>query len=129
MLRLNTCCDLTSQSWESTDYVVYLRARPISPVCNESFIWHHEVAGQSSVCVCVLSRALLFATLQPSRLLCPWNFSGKNTGAGCHFLLQGIFLIQGSNPRLLHWRQILYLWAIWLIKSLKIVSMLEAVCK
>ena len=27
---------------------------------------------------------------------------GKNTGVGCHFLLQGIFLIQGLNPRLLH---------------------------
>ena len=27
-------------------------------------------------------------------VLCPWNFSGKNTGVGCHFLLQGIFLIQ-----------------------------------
>ena len=26
------------------------------------------------------------------------EFSGKNTGAGCHFLLQGIFLTQGSNP-------------------------------
>ena len=31
-----------------------------------------------------------------------WNFPGKNTGAGCHFLLQGIFLTQGSNPHLLH---------------------------
>ena len=30
-----------------------------------------------------------------------WNFSGKNTGVGCHFLPQGIFLIQGSNPHLL----------------------------
>ena len=28
--------------------------------------------------------------LQPSRLLCPQDFSGKNTGVGCHFLLQGI---------------------------------------
>ena len=27
---------------------------------------------------------------------------------GCHSLLQGIFLTQGSNPGLLHWRQILY---------------------
>ena len=27
--------------------------------------------------------------LQPTRLLCPWNFPGKNTGVGCHFLLQG----------------------------------------
>ena len=33
---------------------------------------------------------------------------GKNTEMGCHFLFQGIFLIQGSNPGLLHCRQILY---------------------
>ena len=26
--------------------------------------------------------------LQPTRLLCPWDFPGKNTGVGCHFLLQ-----------------------------------------
>ena len=42
--------------------------------------------------------------LQPARLLCPWNYPGKNTGVGCHFLLNGIFLIQGSNPCLLHWQ-------------------------
>ena len=36
------------------------------------------------------------------RILCPWNFPGKNTGVGCHFLPQGIFLTQGSNPSLLH---------------------------
>ena len=39
-------------------------------------------------------------------LLCPWDFPGKNTGVGCYFLLQGIFLTQGSNPHplyLLHW--------------------------
>ena len=42
--------------------------------------------------------------LQPARLLCPWDFPGKNTGVGCHFLLQGIFLTQGSNPHLLHWQ-------------------------
>ena len=29
--------------------------------------------------------------LQPARLLCPWDSPGKNTGVGCHFLLQGIF--------------------------------------
>ena len=38
----------------------------------------------------------------PVRLLCPWNFPGKYTGAGCHFLLQGIFPTQGSNLCLLH---------------------------
>ena len=45
---------------------------------------------------------------RPTRLLCPWNPPGKNTGAGCHSLLQGIFLSKGSNPGLLHCRQILY---------------------
>ena len=29
---------------------------------------------------------------------------GKDTGAGCHFLLQGIFPTQGSNSHLLHWQ-------------------------
>ena len=32
----------------------------------------------------------------------------KNTGVGCHFLFQGIFPTQGSNPVLLHCKQILY---------------------
>jgi len=35
-------------------------------------------------------------------LLCPWNFPGKNTEVGCHFLFQGIFLTQGLNLCLLH---------------------------
>ena len=38
--------------------------------------------------------------LQPARLLCP----GKNTGVGCHFSLQGIFLPQGLNLHLLQWQ-------------------------
>ena len=44
----------------------------------------------------------------PASLLCPWDFPGKNTRVGCHFLLQGIFLTQGSNLGLLLCRQILY---------------------
>ena len=36
------------------------------------------------------------------------GFSRQGTGVGCHFLLQGIFPTQGSNPGLLHCRQILY---------------------
>ena len=39
---------------------------------------------------------------------CPWDSPGKNTGVGCHFILQGIFLTQESNPGLLHCKQILY---------------------
>ena len=53
-------------------------------------------------CCLVVSRVLVFCN--PTRLLCPWNFLGKNTGVGCHFPLQGIFLTQGSNPCLLHWQ-------------------------
>ena len=36
--------------------------------------------------------------LQPARLLCTWHFPGKNTGGGCHFFLQGIFLTRELNP-------------------------------
>ena len=42
--------------------------------------------------------------LYPTRLLCPWDFPGKNTGEGCHFLLRGIFLTRESNLGLLHWQ-------------------------
>ena len=34
------------------------------------------------------------------RLLCLWNFPGKNIEMGCHFLLQGIFLTQRLNPEM-----------------------------
>ena len=58
-----------------------------------------------------LGRVQLSATLWTiacTRLLHPWDFLGKSTGMGCHFLLQAIFLAQGSNPGLLHCRQTLY---------------------
>ena len=47
----------------------------------------------------------LFAT--PADCSLPWDSSGKNTGVDSHALLHRIFLIQGSNPGLLHCRQIL----------------------
>ena len=50
----------------------------------------------------VVSNSLQPFGLQPARLLCPWDFSGKNTGVGFHFLLPGIFPSQGSNLSLLH---------------------------
>ena len=39
--------------------------------------------------------------LWPTRLLCPWDFPGRNTGVGCHAVLQGTFPTRGSNLRLL----------------------------
>ena len=47
-------------------------------------------------------------SLWTHRLYSPWNSPGQNTGVGSLSLLQGIFPTQGSNPRLLHCRQILY---------------------
>ena len=51
------------------------------------------------------SRVRLFATpWTVARLLCPWDSPGKNTGVGCHALLQGIVPTQGSNTGCLHCR-------------------------
>ena len=55
----------------------------------------------------LLSRVQIVVTLWTVALLCPRDSPGKNTGVGSHSLLQGIFLIQGSNPGLLSCRQIL----------------------
>ena len=75
--------------------------------------------GQISICILffllfrcpVESNSLQPHGLQPARLLWPWDFLGKNSGVGCHFLLQGIFPTRGSNPHLLHWKSVLYCWA------------------
>ena len=47
-------------------------------------------------------------SLLPRGLYSPWNSPGQNTGVGSRPLLQGTFATQGSNPGLLHYRQILY---------------------
>ena len=56
----------------------------------------------------ILSDSLRPHGLWPTRLLCPWNSPGKNTGVGCHSLLQGICSTQGSNLGFPPCRQILY---------------------
>ena len=72
-------------------------------------VWVAREASKDIKCACSISHVQLCNPMvEPTRLLCPWNFLGKNTGVGCHFLLQGNFPIQGSNTGLLHCRQILY---------------------
>ena len=56
----------------------------------------------------VVSYSLWLHGLEPTRLLRPWDFPGKNTGVGCHFLIQEIFPTQGLNLGLLHCRPTLY---------------------
>ena len=58
---------------------------------------------------CLFSCVQLFVIIWTvaARFLCLWNFPGKNTGVGCHFFLQGMFLTERSNPcllSLLHWQ-------------------------
>ena len=61
------------------------------------------------VCVCVRARSVAQSCptlrppgLEPTRFLSPWHFPGKNTEAGCHFLVQGIFPTQGLKHCRLH---------------------------
>ena len=67
-------------------------------------VWH----------ACMLSRSVVSGSdnlwTEGRQTPVSWGFPGRNTGVGCHFLLQGIFPTQGSNPQLpsrLHYRQIL----------------------
>ena len=73
-------------------------APPAKPNKGEKRKWSRSVVSDSS----------RPHGLSPTRLLRPWDFPGKSTGVGCHFLLQEIFLTQGSNPCLPHCRQTLY---------------------
>ena len=70
----------------------------------------HRVMDFSCVCVCVLSCVRLFATpvdrLQPTSLLCPWDFPGKNTGVDAFIPLgdlhdPGIESVSPVSPALL----------------------------
>ena len=64
--------------------------------------WFHFTESESEVKVLVAQSCPTLS--EPARLLCPWNLPSKNTGVGCYFLLQGIFLTQGLNSTLLHWQ-------------------------
>ena len=69
----------------------------------------------------VMSDCLQSQGMWLTRLLGPWNFPGKNTGVGCHSLLQGIFLMLGWNPHLMH---LLH----WLANSLPLAPPNTCVC-
>ena len=71
-----------------------------------------RATGQNGCCAGahLFSHVQLFTTpwTVAHRFLCAWDSPGKNTRVSCHALLQGTFLIQGSNPRflcLLHWQE------------------------
>ena len=81
---------------------------------NESVFCTHinEVHMQTVLMLSHFSCVWLFVILsaiarQAPLSLCPWDSPGKNTGVGCHFFLQEIFLTHRLNPCLLcllHWQ-------------------------
>ena len=86
--------------------------RKLAWLCKKS----GEVLGARMVSSSVVSDSSRPFGLQPSRLLCPLDFPGLNTGVGCCALLQGIFITQWSNSCflcLLHYRRILYPLSHW----------------
>ena len=95
------------------------------------------VCARARVCVCVLrcsvvSHSLQLHELPPTRLLRPWDSPGKNPGAGCHALLQGIFPTQGLHPRLLHWQAgsslLGPLGSPWLQREVPVMTRRDSVC-
>ena len=124
----STLCDTMSYSWPGFFVHGISQARILEWVASSSskgsfqprdqtrvscigrWILYHCTAWEAldtiNVSVCsvalAMSDSLWPREPQPTRLLCPWDFPSKNTGMGFHALLQGIFLTQGLNPRLLH---------------------------
>ena len=76
---------LQSMDGRESDMTEHLNRTELSDVCSVvqlcTTVWPHG--------------------LDTARLLCPWSYPDKNTVVGCHFLLQGISLIQGLNPHIL----------------------------
>ena len=93
---------------------IFLGFRPSSRHCaNQEYKTENVPLPFSPDCCCclvasVMSDSVRSYGLQPARLLCPRNSPGKNTGVGCHALLQGIFPTQELNPGLMHCRQIFF---------------------
>ena len=67
--------------------------------------WQLIMTGKWKWSHSVISDSLQPLGLHLTMLLCPWDFPGKNSGVGCHFLLWRIFPTQGLKPGLLNWRQ------------------------
>ena len=82
------------------NFILHFSANRTIIPCSYNKVW---LPSKTSVCS-VVSNSLWPHGRWPTRLLCPRNFTGKNTGVGCHFLHQGIFLTQGASLRPLHWQ-------------------------
>ena len=82
-----------------------MKSRFLKKVVCKAFIYlsyHKNPMGGSyysdfCCCCCSLSCVQLLANLWTARLLCPWDSPSRNTGVGCHFLLQPSFYMWGNQ--------------------------------
>ena len=93
--------DLNKSRWDAKECVLYWME--LDTKTQLSWI-------ESAKWVLVLSHIWFFVIPRTVAHQAPLSMEspGKNSGVGCHSLLQGIFPTQGSNPNLLYCRQILY---------------------
>ena len=109
-LSLDFCISSWAPWWEAVCRLTSLKTLRTSLCGNELFTienapgtpWEIDgdlpAPGCCTICclvTSVMSNSVSLYGLPPTRLLCPWDSPGKNTRAGCHALLQGIFLTQG----------------------------------
>ena len=91
-----TLCDLTDGSPSGSPVPGILQARTLEWVAiSFSNAWKWKWKWSRSE----VSNPQRPRVLQPTRLLCPWDFPGKSTRVGCHFLLQ-VTLLQNKPIRM-----------------------------
>ena len=94
----------SSFNWKSNIYFWFSITTPNLQFLNHIQHWpERENDGERLPWFCYLVTNLCLILLQscgpqPTRLLCPWDFPGMNTGVGCHFLVQGIFTTRELEP-------------------------------
>ena len=99
-ITLNLQVNLGRMNCKIGDVYVFLYQCSLSSF-PRSCMWNKTESDQSLHALSHVHSLWPFR-LYPARLLSPCCSPGKNTGVGCHFPLQGIFLTQGSNPHLQH---------------------------
>ena len=114
LLQLPTC--LLYYSQRTWDFMSLWMIISFMSTCSQNCNLHQALAcyphtlapGSGTVSVhgvcSVVAHSVWPHGLQPAWLLRPWDSPGKDTGVGCHALLQGIFPTQGLNPGLRHWQ-------------------------
>ena len=101
--RYNLQQSIANQIWEHIKRIIYIHHDQVELM--QSWFLHLKICVMC-VCLCAVCSVVsdsLWSHGSPPGFSVHGIFLGKTTGVSNHFLLQGIFLAQGSNPHLLHW--------------------------